>query len=752
MHPVFRHTPLALALALMGQVAVADDEAVTLAPTVVITGTRVEQNSFDLPMAIDSIDKATIQEQRGTVNISEVINRVPGVASAGKENYTQEQALTIRGFGARSQFGVRGVKLFADGIPASTPDGQGGTGLFDLASASRIEVLRGPFSALYGNHSGGVVQVFTEDGPERFTITPSFQFGSYDTARQGLKFGDTIGNFNYTASVSHFRTDGYRDYSESDKDQANFKAKWMLGDKSTLTVVGNYMHQQGQDPLGLNIDQLNDDRRQQGTSALSGANGVRTAEFFGTRRTLENTQGGAIFETALTERDTLRAMLFTGNRNNAQYLAINALVQNNIRAAGGLSTFDRDYWGTNLRWTRKLETATFTVGAEYERADEDRKGYRNGATVANDNALSANYGVQGELKRDERNTAEQSGVFLQGEWSATETLVLSGGVRYSKVQFDSNDNFVCTTGGSSCSGTTFTVGTVDANTGLVRFNADDSGSADYSDWTSTVGAVWKLTPTTNLYANAGQSFEAPTLIELAYRPNDESGLNFDLKPSTSDQYEIGLKTYLNDSTRLDAAVFYIASEKEIVTQSNQNGRVVYQNAGDTSRTGFELSIDSRFSKSLGAYAAITLIDAKFDDSFTTCLVAQCAPNTVNASVVNDGNKIAGIANKSFYGELTWRHAPIGFSGAIEYRASGRMFGDDTNQVRVGGYGVAALRGGFTQDLGGWKVSEFARIDNLFDKEYVGSVYINSGDALTGRYYAPASERSWLIGISAAYAL
>jgi iron complex outermembrane receptor protein len=750
MTTVLRHTPIALALALMGQAALADQPI--LAPTVVITGTRVEQNSFDLPMAIDSIDAATIQEQRATVNLSEVINRVPGVASAGKENYTQEQSLTIRGFGARSAFGVRGVKLFADGIPASTPDGQGGTGLFDLASASRIEVLRGPFSALYGNHSGGVVQVFTEDGPERFTLTPSFQFGSYDTARYGLKFGDTIGIFNYTASVSHFRTDGYRAYSESDKDQANFKAKWQLGDRSTLTVVGNYMHQQGQDPLGLNIDQLNADRRQQGTGALSGANGIRNAEFFGTRRTLENSQGGVIFETALTDRDTVRAAFFLGNRNNAQYLAINALVQNNIRAAGGLSTFDRDYWGTNVRWTHRYDKATMTVGAEYERADEDRKGYRNGATVANDNLLNVNYGSQGELKRNELNTAEQSGIFLQGELEATERILLSAGVRYSKVEFSSKDKFVCTTDGAACSGSTLTV-----NTGLNRLNPDDSGSADYSDWTSTVGAVFKLTPTTNLYANAGQSFEAPTLIELAYRPNDLSGMNFDLKPSTSMQYEIGVKSYVTDATRIDAAVFYIDSEKEIVTQSNQNGRVVYQNAGDTSRKGFELSIDSRLNQNFAAYAALTLIDAKFEDAFRTCLVAQCASTTppgitANSSVVAEGNKIAGIANKSFYGELTYRHAGLGFNGAIEYRASGRMFGDDTNQVRVGGYGVAAIRGGFTQKLGGWRVSEFARIDNLFDKEYVGSVYINAGEALTGRYYAPAGERSWLIGISAAYAL
>ena len=732
---VLRHTPIALALALMGQAAMADQPI--LAPTVVITGTRVEQNSFDLPMAIDSIDAATIQEQRATVNLSEVINRVPGVASAGKENYTQEQSLTIRGFGARSAFGVRGVKLFADGIPASTPDGQGGTGLFDLASASRIEVLRGPFSSLYGNHSGGVVQVFTEDGPENFTITPSYQFGSYGTARTGLKFGDTVGNFNYTGSVSHFRTDGYRAYSESDKDQANFKAKWQLGDRSTLTVVGNYMHQQGQDPLGLTFAQLNADRRQQGTSNRNLAGNPGTASFYGTRRTLENTQGGAVFETQLTERDSLRAMFYLGNRNNEQYLALNAGTQDNVTASGGVSAFDRDYWGTNLRWTRKYEKVTFSLGAEYERADEHRRGYRNGETKSGAQALSTVFGFRGDLKRDENNVAEQSGAFFQGEWAATDTVLLSGGLRYTKLDFKSRDHFVCNGG---CSGTTNVAGV----------NPDDSGSVSYSDWTSAVGAVWKVTQTTNLYANAGRSFEAPTLIELAYRPDGGSGLNFDLKPSTSNQYEMGVKTFLTDTTRLDAAAFYIDSSDEIVIRNNENGRAVYQNAGDTSRRGIEVALDSRLTRDVGAYASLTFIKAEFDDAFRTCLTSPCTLG--QAVTVNDGNRIAGIANKSFYGEVTYKHDPWGFKSALEYRASGRMFGDDTNEVRVGGYGVAAIRAGFTQKVKGWTLNEFARIDNLFDKDYVGSVYINAGNALTGRYYAPAAERTWLIGLSASYSM
>ena len=723
MHPALRHTPLAIALALIGQCATAEE--LRIAPTVVITGTRVEQNSFDLPMAIDSIDKNTIQEQRGTVNLSEVINRVPGVVSAGKETYSQEQSLTIRGFGARSQFGVRGIKLIADGIPASTPDGQGGTGLFDLASASRIEVLRGPFSALYGNHSGGVVQVFTEDGPERFTITPSFQAGSYGTTRYGLKFGDTIGNFNYSASVSRFDTDGFRDYSNASKEQANFKARWQLNSGTTLTVVGNHLNQSSQDPLGLTATQMDSDRRQEGTSNRSGGQSAQSSSFFGTRRSLDNTQGGAVLETALTERDTLRAYVYLGNRSNSQYLAINAAAQNNVTSAGALSEFDRDFWGTGVRWTRKYERITFSTGAEYERAEEDRRGFRSGRTAANDVGAAIGYGNRGALKRDEVNTARQTGVYGQIEWAATDTWLFSGGLRYTRVNFDSSDRFICNGG---CSGTTVVAGV----------NPDDSGSAHFSDWTPVAGVLWKLTPALNLYANAGKSFEAPTLIELGYR-NVGTGLNFDLKPSTSRQYEIGAKAAIGNNTLLNAAVFMINSADEIVTDVNVNGRTTYRNAGDTKRRGFELSADSVLGNGFRAYGALTLLSAKFDDRFVA----------TGGGIVDDDNRIPGVAARTLYGEVSWAHAGSGFLGAIEGQMSSDIQVNDINSASAGGYSVMNLRAGLTQKSGNWRFNEFLRLNNLFDREYVGSVYLNDAN---GRFFAPAAERNWLIGVSVAYTL
>ncbi|MFS1823021.1 TonB-dependent receptor domain-containing protein, partial [Bacillus anthracis] len=172
---------------------------------------------------------------------------------------------------------------------------------------------------------------------------------------------------------------------------------------------------------------------------------------------------------------------------------------------------------------------------------------------------------------------------------------------------------------------------------IVAGNGDDSGSTHFSAWTSALGALWKVTPTTNLYANIGRSFEAPTLIELGYRTDGTSGLNFGLDASTSMQYEVGVKTFLSSATRLDTSVFYIDTSDEIVVARNSGGRVSYQNSGDTSRKGFELALDSRITNSISAYGALTLIDAKFEDAYLTCVATPCAtPNTLVAA----GNKLA----------------------------------------------------------------------------------------------------------------
>lgn len=699
-----------------------EKNAVRVSP-VVVTATRIEQESFDLPLAIDVIGAERLQQGRAAVNVSESLPRVPGAVVQNRETFAQEQQIILRGFGARSQFGVRGIRLYADGIPASTPDGQGGAGLFDLDSAARIEVLRGPFSALYGNHSGGVVQVFTEEPPERAFVEPYARFGSFDTWKAGLKLGGSWGDGGYLLNGSRFETDGFRDWSGARKDQVNAKLSQALSGGGRLQVVFNYLDQPDNlDPLGLTADELRQNREQASPAALQ----------FKTRRSLSNLQTGAVWEQPLSATDTLRLAAYLGQRSNEQFLAIPIATQNGLKHSGGVSVFDRDFGGASLRWTRKDQAfgtpMTLTAGLEYDRAQDARKGFRN------------EFGTQGALKRDEDNLSESWGGYLQGEWRATDALSLHAGLRYTRVDFESKDKFICTT---TVNTTGTPLGTCSGSTQPVtatNFNPDDSGSRRFSAWTPVAGALYRLTPAVNLYANAGRSFETPTFIEIAYRPDGSSGLNLALEPSKSNHYEVGIKAFLGADTQVNAALFQIDTRDEIVVFSNSGGRATFQNAGDTRRRGAELSLDSRLTRGLSAYLALTYLEARFQDSFQTCTGFCTAPNATVAA----GNRIPAVPEYTVYGELLWEHRPLGLTAALEGRWNAKVYVNDLNTDFAPRYFLASARAGFKQRLGDWLVQEFLRVDNVFDKEYIGAVIV--GDA-NGRFFAPAPGRSLFAGVS-----
>ncbi|MCL4801724.1 MAG: TonB-dependent receptor [Burkholderiales bacterium] len=658
-------------------------------PAVVVTATRDAQSSFDLPMAIDAVGRERIREHGWQVNVSESLGRLPGVAVQNRETYSQEQQVSVRGFGARAQFGVRGVKLLADGIPAGAPDGQGGAGLFDLGSADRIEVLRGPFSALYGNHSGGVVQVFTEDGPARPTLTPSIALGSYASRRVGLKFGGSWGPTNAIASVSRFDTDGYRQWSGARKDQLNGKLRYDGASGGAWTFVVNALDQpENLDPLGLTAAQMAQDRRQANPAALA----------FATRRSLRNVQAGAVHERPLGGRDTLRAVAYLGERANEQYLAFSGA---GPTSSGGVSVFDRAFWGAGLRWTRRTEALSLTAGVDYERADDHRTGF------VNDN------GVKGALRRDEDNTVWQAGAYVQGESRPAPGWSVHAGLRYSRVEFRSRDRYI------------------------IGPNPDDSGEAAYADWTPAVGVVYRVSSRVNLYANLGRSFETPTFIELAYRPGGATGLNFDLRPSVSRHAEGGVKALVADDGELTAAVFDIDTRDEIVVDTNVGGRTTYRNAGATRRRGVELAYAARLPGDVAVYLSATWLDAKFSDAF----VGSAGP-------VAAGNRLPGVPGYTVAAEAAWRHAPTGFRTGVEARWNGKVWVDDRNTEAAADYLVANLHAGFEQRAGRWRLRQFVRVDNLLGRRYVGAVYVNDGN---GRYYAPAPEHAYLVGVSVAYA-
>lgn len=660
---------------------------------IVISATRVEQRSFDLPVAIDSVSGTVMREAQLEANVSETLPRAPGTYVQNRQAYSQEQQISIRGFGARSGFGTRGVRLFVDGVPASTPDGQGGTANFDFSSAQRIEVLRGPFSALYGNHSGGVVQIFTEDGPPDPTVTGSFTAGSFDTQRYGLKFGSQIDRVNLMASGSYLTTQGYRDRSSSTRQLFNAKVGARLSDTASLTVTANYLDQpEDLDPLTLNAQQVAANRRQARPESYT----------FNTRRSLDNRQMGVVYENQLTPADTLRLVGYGGERNNIGFLALAGTLP---LSSGGVSQLSRDYMGIGARWTRKTELfagqpLTFTLGAEYDLAEENRKGYVN------------QNGNIGALRRSEDNKVDSVGGYGQVEWQPLQRLSVFGGLRYTEVSFRSTDYYI------------------------VGVNPDDSGTAKFSAWTPVAGALFRATETLNLYANAGRSFETPTFIELAYR-NTGSGLNFDLRPALSDHYEVGAKTFLGPNTRVNAALFHVDTSDEIVVDTTVGGRTTYKNAGGTKRQGLELSVDSDLGHGFFVYGAYTYLKAEYTDSFTG---GGATPVTVAA-----GSQLPGVPQSFLFLDLVWRHAASGFYVGMENRLSSRIYANDTNTAFADGYQVSDLRVGVNRRIDRFTVQVFARMNNMFDELFISGLAVNDSG---GYFYAPAAERNFLAGVSA----
>jgi iron complex outermembrane receptor protein len=677
---------------------------------VTITATRIATPAIDVPASIDRVALDPEADDRAGINISEALGTVPGLLARDRQNYAQDVQVSVRGFGARSTFGIRGVRLYVDGIPATMPDGQGQITNVDLNSATSIEVLRGPFSALYGNSSGGVLQVFTEDGAGAPRLSLGVGAGSYGQWRYDGKLTGASGPFSYVVSGSHFETDGYRDHSAAERSIGNAKLRLRFDEDSSLTLVANAVDlPRAQDPLGLTRAEYEADPRGVDPAAIQ----------FDTRKTTSQNQLGATYERRLDAANTLSLMLYGGHRATEQFQAIPVAAQINPLSPGGVIQLGRDYAGTDVRWTWRAAVAqqplSVVGGVALDDLNEHRLGYQNFVGTGPDQVL----GVQGALRRDEINKVDDLDPYLQAEWHPAPDWTLDAGVRRSSVSFVSTDHYVTPT------------------------NPDDSGRVSYAATLPVIGAVWAPMPALRVYATAGRGFETPTLNELAYRPNGESGLNFDLRPSRSDNLEAGVKGQAGQLGEWSAAIFGIHTRDEIVTLSNVGGRATYQNVAATRRLGAELSWDTHVWSDLLVSAAYTWLDARYSEAFLTCTTTPCpAPNVPVAA----DSRIPGVARHVLDATLDWA-PPHGWRAGVEGRYVSSVFVNDTNSDAAPGYIVASLHAGYAIELRGWSVSAFARVDNLFDKQYIGSVIVNEGNA---RYFEPAPGRNWFAGVTAAY--
>ena len=676
------------------QTAQAEDAPLIL-DTSVVTGSRSVSRSFDLPYSVDSISREQISDGQLGINASEALARVPGLVVQNRQNYAQDLQISSRGFGARSAFGVRGIKLIADGIPASTPDGQGQAATFNLDTAERIEVLRGPAATLYGSNAGGVIQMFSRNGEGPPRIGAETLFGSDGLNKNHLSAEGAVDGAGFVLDASRMDTDGYRDHSSARRDQTFAKFNVEPDDDSKLALIYSSLEQNGtQDPLGQTWAGYKADPRSVTSNALT----------YNTRKSIDHQQLGMNYERYIGDA-TLQVSAYTGRRSVIQYLSIPKGTPTNELGGGGVVQFDRKFYGAGVRWMQPIASVPgelmIITGLDFDQSEDSRHGYKN----YSGNTL----GVKGELRRNEIDTARSLDPYIQANW-AIDRWTLQAGLRHSTMELDVDDQFLS--------------------------NGDASGSKTYQKNTPSMSVMYAFTPDLHGYVSAGKGFETPTQAELAYAPGDVEGFNFGLKPAESTQYEVGLKAQINNSTRVNAAVFQITTDDELVVTASKDGRTSYQNAGRTLRRGFELGIESQLSEQWSANLAYTRLQATYDSDFSN-----------NGKSINKGNYLPGVPQTLLFAELNWKPRDW-LSTAVEGMYRSKVYVEDTNQERAApGYSVFNWRARFEQKVEHWTFHQTLRLDNLLDRQYVGSVIVGDGNR---RFYEAAPGRSWYAGAGAQY--
>ena len=667
----------------------------------------------ETPASLDVRSAEVIERAGPQVNLTEALAGVPGLVANNRNNYAQDVQLSSRGFGARTAFGVRGLRIFVDGIPGNSPDGQGQVSHIDLGSARQIEVLRGPFSALYGNSSGGVILVDTQEGGKETLWSSQFSAGSFDTYRLSQKISGSSGIMNYVVSASTFQTEGWRDQSEARKNQFNLRLGIKPSADTQITLVANSVRMpDAQDPQGLTRAGLATPR-QVPASVLA----------FDTRKSTAQSQLGLTLDQRIAPEHSIKLAAWNGSRDITQFLSTTIGAQTPATSAGGVIDLDRSYHGLDARYTftRKLANGPFVLhlGTSVERLSEDRRGF--------ENFIGTTTGVQGRLRRDENNRLASNNLYAQAQWWMLESTALHAGWRSNRIKLRSEDRFIA------------------------AGNPNDSGSVSYSGSTPVVGILHNLSNTLNVYASWGRGFDAPTMNEVAYNPNAAlSGLNLGLQAARSQQWELGFKWNPQANTSLNLAVFDAQTSNEIVVLSNNSGRSRFQNAGRTSRRGLEAAFEHSFAPAWQVRSSLTYLDARYNDAFTSCYLTTCSAAGTGANaprLVAAGSRLPGTSRLNAFAELLYKPKGHWMEASLEWRASSKVAVDDLNSDDAAGYGLLAARIAFKQQIGRWQLVQSLRVDNLANRSYAGSVIVNQANS---QFFEPGQARHFLVTMNAQY--
>ncbi|MGD8580010.1 MAG: TonB-dependent receptor [Lysobacterales bacterium] len=630
---------------------------------VIVTATRIPTARDDLPFAASAVGRDELQRARQQLGLDEALAGVPGLFFQNRYNFAQDLRISIRGFGARADFGIRGVRIYADDIPLTLPDGQGSVDAIDLGSAEQVEVLRGPFSAVYGPGSGGVINIRTEDGPEKPTLTGRLNAGAYGYHQWQAKAGGQSGRLNWLANTSSTRLDGYRQNSAFENTLFNGKFRYAVDAHDVLTVVVNAVDSPvADDPGALTVAEADADPRAAAPRNLA----------FRAGESLDQQTLGLSFRRQSSERRELMLRAYYVRRGFQNFLPFDV----NSNGQGGSVDLQRDFagMGASHRWTMGVagRDNQLVAGFDYESQRDHRRRYAN------------NLGVIGRLTTDQDEDVTSAGFYLQDVLDWTTRLSLTLGARFDRLRYEVTD----------------------------RTGAGGSGGRWFTEFSPMAGLNWAIRDSVRLYGNVSTSFDPPATTELA-NPYGPTGFNPDLDSQRATNYELGVKGRVGGRFHYEAALFHIDVRDEIVPfELEGSGQTFYENAGSSTHRGLEASVSAEVLPGLVALGSYTWSDFSFDRF------------RGSAGEVYDGNRIPGVPEHLFQAGLTWSR-PSGFYAGLDFLYAGSFYADNANQVPTKAYRVADLRAGYRLQSDGWTLEPFAGINNLFAERYMSNIRSNA---------------------------
>ncbi|MEP6833096.1 MAG: TonB-dependent receptor [Gemmatimonas sp.] len=670
-----------------------------MAPIAVSVTRDATRSALELPFSLARVTPDSLHPGLRRASLGEFVFGIPGIQVSERNNPSQDPRLAVRGFGARSAFGVRGVRVMRDGIPLTLPDGQTPIDWMDLESAGTVEAIRGTAASLYGNAAGGVVSIRSRT-PDAAPFSLSARgWDGGNVRRESIlasgsgpaKLGP-VGESGYLLSGTRTQGDGPREYSRQ-------KATSLFG-RVLGTVAGTRLEVQGVSydaPTGENPGALTATELSSNPRLSDSANIVKHS-----RKGVAQSQV-ALLASRGRGASEISGSLFMGSRtlDNPLPFAIVAV--------------DRKTYGGSLR--AGAQTAVgglplrMTAGLDAQTQNDDRFNFENCSDVAVTVPVTTRCPVSGQergaVRLNQGEDVDGQGAFVRYELEVPRRLLGSVSLRYDRVRFKLTDHFTSAT------------------------NGDDSGDRSLNALSPMAGLVWRVKPLFSLYANVASAFETPTITELTNQPDGKLGLNQELAPQRTRTLEVGMNGIIGAHVRVDGAVFAARAHDELVgfDVPGAVGRRAFRNAGQTRRRGLEanLAVVGNWGE---AGAAYTL--SKFN--FVTYSVG-----TLNYA----GKPIPGVPTHQGQAYLTLRSH--GWYVTSDASSASRVSADDASSVFAAPWTTLGLRAGRAPMNNRWALEPTFGVDNVFDRTYASAVVIN---ATRSRYFEPGVGRRVFVGLRA----